>query len=100
MRSPLAATRSGIWKVSLTILRAKAVRQSHLPTWLLPALGPDNSKVLSLATLTLRNFEPDTGMQTLERAVTLNPNSAFAWGLYAWSLVFSGEHEQALQALE
>jgi adenylate cyclase len=63
-------------------------------------LAPDDSQILSMAGNALGNFEPGGAVLILERAVELNPNSAYAWGVLAWTYLFRGQHNQALNAVD
>jgi TolB-like protein/Tfp pilus assembly protein PilF len=65
------------------------------------ALDPADSLVHAVAAL-VRSFrlkEPEVGIEMFDRALQLNPNSAFAWGLSASTCCFLGRPEEALERL-
>jgi adenylate cyclase len=65
------------------------------------ALDPADWLVHAVAAL-VRSFllkEPEVGIEMFDRALQLNPNSAFAWGLSASTCCFLGRPEEALERL-
>ena len=65
------------------------------------ALDPANSLAHAVAAL-VHSFllkEPEVGLEMFDRALHLNPNSAFAWGLSASTCCFLGRPEEALERL-
>jgi len=64
-------------------------------------LDPADSLAHAVAAL-VRSFllkEPEIGFEMFDRALQLNPNSAFAWGLSASTCCFLGRPEEALDRL-
>jgi TolB-like protein len=64
-------------------------------------LGKDDATVLSFAGYTIAHVvgDLDTGVDLIDRALTLNPNFAAAWYFSGWVRVFLGEPETALEHL-
>src|SRR5208282_3547726 len=50
--------------------------------------------------LSLVGHEHERALTLLERSLTLNPNSAFAWRMSAWVHSFSGDYEKAIERFE
>jgi adenylate cyclase len=44
--------------------------------------------------------ELENGIAYLDRAIVLNPNMAFAWGVSGWGRAYQGEHAHAIERLE
>ena len=42
----------------------------------------------------------DTATEMVDRAVALNPNSAFAWNLRGWTYRYAGQDEEAIRSFE
>jgi adenylate cyclase len=65
------------------------------------ALDPADSLVHAVAALvhSYQLKEPEVGLEMFDRALQLNPNSAFAWGLSASTCCFLGRPEEALERL-
>lgn len=61
-------------------------------------LDPNDALVLAVAghVHSLLHRQPDTGAQLFDRALELNENSAFAWGMSGLTYCYLGEPEQAL----
>jgi adenylate cyclase len=55
--------------------------------------------ILGWATASFSN-DYDTARETVDRAVALNPNAAFAWGLRGWTYVLAGQPEEAIRSFE
>src|SRR5262249_52843480 len=44
--------------------------------------------------------ELENGIAYLDRAIVLNPNLAFAWGVSGWGRAYRGEHADAIERFE
>jgi TolB-like protein/class 3 adenylate cyclase/Tfp pilus assembly protein PilF len=64
--------------------------------------GRDNPDVLWMAGHTIGQFAGDhaTASGALDRALTLNPNSANAWGAKGWTCLFLDQADAAVEAFE
>jgi tetratricopeptide (TPR) repeat protein len=60
-------------------------------------LGKDDAVALATAGITLAYVvgELDEGIDLIDRALTLNPNFAWAWLFSGWTMVWRGEPEVA-----
>jgi adenylate cyclase len=59
--------------------------------------GKDDPDALGMAAIPLLNFarDPATAESAADRALALNPNSAFAWGISGWVPCFRYRSERA-----
>jgi len=76
----------------------QAISESARLARLAVQVDPENAE--ALAVLAHRtpaiNQDYEEAISLAERAVAINPNSAFAWGQSGWGLVYAGRPEQSL----
>jgi tetratricopeptide (TPR) repeat protein len=80
----------------------EAIAQSTRYAQLAVRLDPENAEALAVLARRTPSIKRDTEetIALAERAVSLNPNSAFAWRCTGYGLMFVGEAERAVQDFE
>jgi tetratricopeptide (TPR) repeat protein len=80
----------------------EAIAQSTRYAQLAVRLDPDNAEALAVLARRTPSIKRDADetIALAERAVSLNPNSAFAWRCTGYGLMFVGEAERAVEHFE
>src|SRR5947209_6855911 len=98
MLSPLGVMLGVTTSCGPRITRQSARRQSNTPR-LAVEYGPDDPNALWMAghTLSYCNAGSEEGAHIIDRALSLNPNSATAWAMSGWAQSHFGQHISAIE---